>query len=228
MGEAPKKDALMTDSIPGSPTATDYLTDASDRDLSWIQATDPIALFDSWLARAGETEPNDSNAMSLATVDPSGQPDVRIVLLKGLSDEGFSFYTNSRSAKGEQLGETPQAALCFHWKSQRRQVRVRGVVVEVGAEGSDNYFQNRARGSRLSAWASAQSAPAVNRDELLAAMAETEARFEGKEVPRPPHWYGYRVVPDQIEFWQDGAFRLHDRILFTRTPSGWEKTRLYP
>ncbi|MGJ8559043.1 MAG: pyridoxamine 5'-phosphate oxidase [Litorimonas sp.] len=218
----------MTDSIPGSPSATDYLSDETDRDLSWIDATDPVALFDQWLARAGETEPNDPNAMSVATVDASGQPDVRILLLKGLSDTGFAFYTNSQSAKGQQLGENPRAALCFHWKSQRRQVRVRGAVVEVGAEGSDAYFQNRARGSRLSAWASTQSAPVANRDALVAAMEETDARFDGKDVPRPPHWYGYRVVPDQIEFWQDGAFRLHDRILFTRAQSGWEKTRLYP
>ena len=218
----------MTDSIPGSPTATDYLSDETERDLSWIDAADPVALFDQWLARAGETEPNDPNAMSLATVDGAGQPDVRIVLLKGLSDAGFAFYTNSQSAKGQQLGETPRAALCFHWKSQRRQVRVRGQVVEVGADGSDDYFQNRARGSRLSAWASQQSRPAADRDELVAAMAATEARFEGGDVPRPPHWYGYRVVPDQIEFWQDGAFRLHDRLVFSRTQSGWEKTRLYP
>jgi pyridoxamine 5'-phosphate oxidase len=166
--------------------------------------------------------------MSLATVDSAGQPDVRIVLLKGLSEAGFAFYTNSQSAKGRQLGDQPRAALCFHWKSQRRQVRVRGQVVEVGADGSDDYFQNRARGSRLSAWASQQSRPAADRDELVAAMAATEARFEGGDVPRPPHWYGYRVVPDQIEFWQDGAFRLHDRLVFSRTKSGWEKTRLYP
>jgi pyridoxamine 5'-phosphate oxidase len=218
----------MTDSIPGSPTATDYLSDETERDLSWIDAADPVALFDQWLARAGETEPNDPNAMSLATVDSAGQPDVRIVLLKGLSEAGFAFYTNSQSAKGRQLGDQPRAALCFHWKSQRRQVRVRGCVIEVGPEGSDEYFQNRARGSRLSAWASQQSRPAADRDELIAAMAETEARFEGVDVPRPPHWFGYRVVPDQIEFWQDGAFRLHDRLVFSRTQSGWEKTRLYP
>lgn len=218
----------MTDSIPGSPTATDYLSDETPRDLSWIDASDPVALFDGWLAQAGLSEPNDPNAMSLATVDASGQPDVRIVLLKGLSDAGFAFYTNSLSAKGQQLDACPRAALCFHWKSQRRQVRVRGAVVEVGADGSDTYFLNRARGSRLSAWASTQSHPAADRDELVAAMAETEARFDSQDVPRPPHWFGYRVVPDQIEFWQDGAFRLHDRIVFTRTDTGWEKTRLYP
>ncbi|MEM7729681.1 MAG: pyridoxal 5'-phosphate synthase, partial [Pseudomonadota bacterium] len=144
----------MTDSIPGSPTATDYLSDDTPRDLDWIDAADPIALFDGWLASAGATEPNDPNAMSLATVDADGQPDVRIVLLKGLSDKGFAFYTNSESAKGRQLGAVPRAALCFHWKTQRRQVRVRGHVEEVGADDSDAYFANRARGSRLSAWAS--------------------------------------------------------------------------
>ncbi len=218
----------MSDSIPASPSATDYLEDDSARDLSWIGAPDPVALFDTWLAQAGETEANDPNAMSLATVGADGQPDVRIVLLKGLSQDGFAFYTNSESAKGRQLGEVPRAALCFHWKTQRRQVRVRGRVEEVGAEGSDAYYQSRARGSRLSAWASEQSRPAEDRDELVAAMEATEARFEGKDVPRPPHWYGFRVVPDEIEFWQDGAFRLHDRILFMRKGNGWEKTRLYP
>ncbi|MGB3456754.1 MAG: pyridoxamine 5'-phosphate oxidase [Litorimonas sp.] len=218
----------MSDSIPGSPTATDYLADDMPRSLDWIDAADPVALFDSWLATAGETEPNDPNAMSLATVDAAGQPDVRIVLLKGLSDQGFAFYTNSESAKGRQLADVPRAALCFHWKSQRRQVRVRGHVEEVGADGSDAYFSNRARGSRLSAWASDQSRPAENRDELIASMEAAETRFEGKEVPRPPHWYGYRVVPDEIEFWQDGVFRLHDRILFRRDAEGWSRTRLYP
>ena len=157
----------MTDSIPGSPTATDYLADNTDRDLSWIDADDPIALFDQWLAKAGETEVNDPNAMSVATVDASGQPDVRILLLKGLSDAGFAFYTNSESAKGEQLIDNPKAALCFHWKTQRRQVRVRGHVERVGVEGSDAYFANRARGSRLSAWASDQSRPVEDRDTLI-------------------------------------------------------------
>lgn len=218
----------MTDSIPASPSATDYLTEDTERDLAWIQADDPIALFDDWLAQAGETEPNDPNAMSVATVDASGRPDVRILLLKGLSADGFDFYTNSESAKGRQLAENPQAALGFHWKSLRRQVRVRGSVVEVGAEASDLYFRNRARGSRLSAWASRQSRPVANRASLLSTMAQTEARFHGADVPRPAHWFGYRVIPDQIEFWQDGAFRLHDRILFTKLPDGWEKTRLCP
>lgn len=218
----------MTTSIPGSPSATDYLNDEQVRDLSWIDAPDPMALFDQWLSEAGKTEPNDPNAMSLATVDESGLPDVRIVLLKGLSSQGFDFYTNSESAKGIQLEETPKAALCFHWKSLRRQVRVRGLITKVGPDDSDAYFQNRARGSRLSAWASQQSRPARDRDELLSAMAEVEARFENADVPRPDHWYGYRLEPKFIEFWQSGSFRLHDRILFARSDDGWEKTRLYP
>jgi pyridoxamine 5'-phosphate oxidase len=219
----------MSDSIPGTPTATDYLSDDLDRDLSWIDADDPIALFDEWLLQAGETETNDPNAMSLATVGADGQPDVRIVLLKGLSEAGFAFYTNSESAKGVQLAETPKAALCFHWKGLRRQVRVRGDVVKVDAEDADAYFANRARGSRLSAWASDQSRPVEDRDALIACMDAAEARFEGQDVPRPSHWFGYRIVPVAIEFWQDGAFRLHDRILFTKTAEGdWSKTRLYP
>ncbi len=218
-------------SIPATPSKADYAAEP-DRPLDWIGATDPIALFDDWLASAGETEPNDPNAVSLATVDAHGMPDVRILLLKGLSDAGFDVYTNSRSAKGQQLEANPRAALCFHWKTQRRQVRVRGQVVKVGEAGSDAYFAKRARGSRLSAWASQQSRPAKDRAELMDAMAETEARFAGQDVPRPPHWYGYRIVPDTIEFWQDGAFRVHDRIVFTRDVAkeggAWKTTRLYP
>ena len=214
--------------IPSSPSTDDYAQEP-ERDLSWIDSADPIALFEDWLASAGETEPNDPNALSLATVDDSGQPDVRIVLLKGLTpDGGFDFYTNSHSAKGAQLTDNPSAAMCFHWKSQRRQVRVRGPVVEVGAKRSDAYFRSRARGSQLSAWASEQSRPAASREELLDAVRDTEARFAGRDVPRPPHWYGFRLEADQIEFWQDGAFRVHDRILFTRVAGRWEGTRLYP
>lgn len=218
----------MSNAIPGSPSATDYLNDDTERDLDWINANDPIALFDQWLARAGESEPNDPNAMSVATVDADGQPDVRILLLKGLSDAGFDFYSNSESAKGQQLAAVPRAALCFHWKSVRRQVRVRGHIEKVAPEGSDDYFQGRARGSQISAWASDQSRPVEDRDTLIAEMDATEARFNGEEVPRPAHWFGYRLVPQSIEFWQDGAFRLHDRIQFTRNGEVWEKTRLYP
>ena len=214
-------------SIPASPSADDYAKDGG-RDLSWLDADDPVALFDTWLAKAGETEANDPNAVALATVDADGQPDVRIVLLKGFSADGFDIYTNSESAKGRQMEAVPRAALCFHWKTQRRQVRVRGRVVPVGPEASDAYFATRARGSRLSAWASRQSRPAADRAELVSAMQDAETRFDGGDVPRPPHWYGYRIVPEAIEFWQDGAFRLHDRILFTRRGEAWETTRLYP
>ena len=213
--------------IPASPSSDDYAAQG-ERDLSWLDASDPVALFEAWLARAGDTEPNDPNAVTLATVDADGRPDARVVLLKGLSPSGFDIYTNSRSAKGEQMRANPVAALCFHWKTQRRQVRVRGHVEPVGEAGSDAYFATRARGSRLSAWASKQSRPAESRAELVAAMESTEDRFAGTDVPRPPHWYGFRVRPDEIEFWQDGAFRLHDRILFTRAGEGWDRTRLYP
>jgi len=213
--------------IPSTPSAAEYGVDG-ERELSWIAAQDPIALFEVWLAKAGETESSDPHAMSLATVDGSGLPDVRVVLLKGLDERGFVFYTNAHSAKGEQLSGQSKAALCFHWKSQKRQVRVRGAVKPVSAAESDAYFASRARGSRIGAWASDQSRPVADRDALMVKTAEVEARFEGEDVPRPAHWYGWRVNPDYIEFWQDGAFRLHDRIVFKRTGKGWSKMRLYP
>jgi len=213
--------------IPASPSAADYAADGS-RDLSWIDAAEPIALFETWLAEAGQTEPNDPHAMSVATVDEDGLPDVRIVLLKGLDEHGFVFYTNSESAKGQQLQGQGKAALCFHWKSQKRQVRVRGAVQPVSAAESDAYFASRARGSRIGAWASDQSRPVADREALMAKTAEVQARFDNKDVPRPAHWYGWRVTPESIEFWQDGAFRLHDRIIFRTSDSGWSKTRLYP
>ena len=217
--------------IPTTPSAAEYAVDGP-RDLSWIEVADPIALFETWLATAGKTEPNDPHAMSVATVDEDGLPDVRIVLLKGLDDRGFVFYTNAESAKGKQLLGQGKAALCFHWKSQKRQVRVRGAVEAVSAEESDAYFASRARGSRIGAWASDQSRAVEDREALIAKTAEVEARFDGEDVPRPEHWYGWRVKPDSIEFWQDGAFRLHDRIVFRHEGQGkgqgWSKTRLYP
>lgn len=213
--------------IPSSPSTTDYAAEGQ-RDLSWVDAQEPSALFETWLKAAGETELNDPHAMSLATVDSAGLPDVRIVLLKGLDARGFVFYTNEQSAKGQQLSGQGKAALCFHWKSQKRQVRVRGEVKPVSGEESDAYFASRARGSRIGAWASDQSRPVADRETLMAKTAEVEARFEGEDVPRPDHWYGWRVKPDSIEFWQDGAFRLHDRIVFRRAAKGWSKTRLYP
>jgi pyridoxamine 5'-phosphate oxidase len=213
--------------IPSSPSAAEYKSEGA-RDLSWIEAADPISLFEAWLAAAGETEPNDPHAMSLATVDKDGLPDVRIVLLKGLDARGFVFYTNAQSAKGEQLRGQGKAALCFHWKSQKRQVRVRGEVEPVSAAESDAYFASRARGSRIGAWASDQSRPVADREALMAKAKEVEARFDGEDVPRPSHWHGWRVNPKYIEFWQDGAFRLHDRIVFKPSDKGWSKTRLYP
>ena len=195
--------------IPTTPSAAEYAADET-RDLSWIDAVDPIELFETWLAAAGKTEPNDPHAMSVATVDEDGLPDVRIVLLKGLDERGFVFYTNSESAKGEQLRGQGKAALCFHWKSQKRQVRVRGAVEPVSAVESDAYFASRARGSRIGAWASDQSRPVSGRDELMAKTADVEDRFDGEDVPRPDHWYGWRITPSSIEFWQDGAFRLHE------------------
>ncbi|MDA8708312.1 pyridoxamine 5'-phosphate oxidase [Hellea sp.] len=218
---------MVKDVIPTTPSPDEYAADGP-RDLSWVEADDPIVLFEAWLAAAGETEPNDPNAMSVATVDGDGLPDVRILLLKGLDERGFVFYTNAHSAKGEQLLGQGKAALCFHWKSQKRQVRVRGAVSPVSETESDAYFASRARGSRIGAWASDQSRPVADRGALMAKTAEVEDRFEGKDVPRPAHWYGWRVSPETIEFWQDGAFRLHDRIVFAPTKDGWSKTRLYP
>ncbi|MEP3654584.1 MAG: pyridoxamine 5'-phosphate oxidase [Litorimonas sp.] len=219
----------MTDTvIPPTPSRADYL-DNGPRKMGWLNANEPISLFEKWLAKAGETEPNDPNAMSLATVGADGAPDVRIVLLKGLSADGFVFYTNGNSPKGQQLAETGQAALCFHWKSWKRQVRIRGTVKPVSAETSDAYFAQRARGSRIGAWASDQSQSVSSRDAMVDAVEAVEAKYADQDVPRPPHWYGWSVAPSEIEFWQDGAFRLHDRILFKQSgDGGWTKARLYP
>jgi len=190
---------------------------------------DPFDLFRAWLEEAGRTEPNDPNAMSLATVDAQGRPSVRIVLLKGLDQRGFVFYTNTESRKGEQLRDRPAAGLCFHWKSLRRQIRVEGEVERVTDADADAYFASRPRGSRIGAWASLQSRPLPDRDTLIRRVAEIEARHAGAEIPRPPHWSGYRVIPDRIEFWQDREFRLHDRWLYTRDGEGdWTVGRLYP
>ena len=191
-------------------------------------ATDPIALFDTWLQEAVESEPNDPTAVALATVDRDGLPNVRMVLLKGFDQRGFVFYTNFESAKGEEITATMKAAMCFHWKSRRRQVRLRGPVEIVTPEEADAYFASRPRGSRIGAWASAQSRPLDSRRTLEAAVAELEAKYGGDDIPRPAHWSGFRIKPVTIEFWQDGAFRLHDRIVFARAGDRWETTRLYP
>ena len=188
----------------------------------------PIDVFQEWLAEAEQAEPNDPNAMSLATVDGSGQPSVRMVLLKGVDRRGFAFYTNFESRKGQELLSHPRAALCFHWKSLRRQVRVEGAVELVTEEEADTYFHSRARVSQIGAVASDQSRPLDSRATLEARVAEIEARYAGQPIPRPPHWAGFRVIPAAIEFWKDGAFRLHDRIRFERTATGWKTERLYP
>jgi pyridoxamine 5'-phosphate oxidase len=191
-------------------------------------AWDPFLLFSEWLAEATEREPNDPNAMALATVDETGLPDVRMVLLKGVDPSGFVFYTNFESRKGRELLKTPKAALCFHWKSLRRQVRVRGPVEQVTAQEADAYFATRPRLARIGAWASKQSEPLESRLALEKAVALTTARFAVGEVPRPPHWSGFRIMPVEIEFWRDGAFRLHDRVRFSRVGNGWGKEVLYP
>ena len=193
-------------------------------------ATDPFVLFAAWMAEAEKTEPDDPNAMALATVDAQGQPNVRMILLKGSDERGIVFYTNCQSAKGGELAATPKAALLFYWKSLHRQIRMRGPIEPVTDAEADAYFATRSRDSRIGAWASQQSRPVQSRAALDAAVAERTAEFEGKDVPRPPHWHGYRLVPLEIEFWHHRTHRLHDRIVFRRpSPNApWAKARLYP
>ena len=221
----------------------DYISQAKANSAPMFRAKDPFVLFEHWMAEARALEPNDANAMALATVDADGLPDVRMVLLKGVSADGFVFYSHGGSAKGGQLKHNPKAALNFHWKSLRRQVRVRGPVERLSQMEVGRYFATRPRDSQLGAWASKQSQTMKTRGMFEAAIKKFQTQFDGVKIPLPPGWNGWRVVPEQIEFWRDRPFRLHDRLLFTKSDGAngktahktlppktiqWTKRRLYP
>ncbi|MET0294968.1 MAG: pyridoxamine 5'-phosphate oxidase [Phenylobacterium sp.] len=215
--------------IPPSPSEDDYLRQvATAEPAPPLSADDPFAIFAEWLREAGEREPNDPNAMAVATVDADGLPDVRMVLLKDVSGGGFVFYTNLESAKGRQLAASPKASVLFHWKSLRRQVRARGLVTPVSEAEADAYWATRARPAQLGAWASDQSRPLPERGALEKRLAQVGLKYGLTRPPRPPHWSGFRVTPEVFEFWRDRPFRLHDRVVFRRAGSGWATERLYP
>lgn len=221
--------------IPPTPSRKDYTEDEvykiqAERNAEPIfHRNDPFKLFSEWMSDARHLEMNDSNAMSLATVDRFGTPDVRIVLMKSFDEKGFVFYTNNESVKGQQLNQSSSAALCFHWKSLRRQVRIRGEACAVTDAESDAYFASRARGSKIGATASDQSRPLESRELFEARIKNLEEEYaENSDIPRPDHWGGWRVVPNIIEFWRDRPFRLHDRLVFMKNGSAWTKQRLFP
>ena len=220
--------------IPPSPSEEDYVAQvAAAEPLPQLAEDDPLALFNAWLAEALASELNDANAMALATVDADGLPDVRMVLLKDADARGFVFYSNVESAKGRELAANPTAALLFHWKSLRRQVRVRGPVTPVSVAEADAYWATRARAAQLGAWASEQSRRLPDRLAFEKRIAEFGLKFGLGKVPRPPHWTGFRVAPQSIEFWRDRPFRLHERLAFVRQKDaqggeGWTTHRLYP
>ena len=204
-------------------TLTERLFDDAD-----TAPIDPFSLFEEWFAEAQEKEPNDPHAMALASVDDDGLPDVRMVLLNARDHRGFCFFTNFESEKAEQLKANPKAAFVMHWKSLRRQVRVRGAVEAVADGEADAYFSTRSRASQIGAHASRQSRPLANRYALLERVETLTRSFGDEPVQRPPHWSGFRIIPDAVEFWKDGANRLHDRVRFTRRDGGWDRQRLYP
>ena len=243
MDEPTGKDTL----IPATPSDADYAREAEAQDLIEKESRlegeafavdedqgdvftedDPIALFESWLAIAGKHEINDANAMTLATVDGEGVPNARVVLLKDVGPRGFSFYSNGESAKGRELKETAQAALCFHWKSVRRQVRIRGSVTALNPAESDAYFASRSRGAQLGAVASFQSRRLDDKETLKRRIEDYEAIYQGRDIPRPDNWHGFLVTPREMEFWVNRPYRLHDRKLFTRRGDHWETVLLYP